>query len=433
MASAVLVCTALAGVAELSGSAQTNLVEELRDLRERMQALEHRLGVEPSVAPEAEHEHAHAGDTYLDISLDALVNAGWSSTPEVEAIQRGGHDPAQRGFSLRNAELALEGGVDPYWKGHASVVLLMEPDEETTVELEEAYALTTGLPAGLQVKAGRFFSEFGRQNAQHPHAWSFVDQPYVLNRMFGEDGMKQNGARLSWRAPTPHFMEAAIAVLNGQGESAFSFRFAGEAGEDGVERLYGRATTGRELEGLDDFLYVPRASTAFDLTDAQTLILGASAAFGPNSTGEDTRSVVYGLDALWKWTPADANGGWPFVSWQSEVLARDFEAGEDVAAGLPAETLHDEGLYSQVTWGFVRCWTVGLRGEVVTGEDSASAEIDAERPTDKRVSPAVTWYPSEFSKLRLQYSRAWLEDADDEDAVWAQLEFLLGAHQEHED
>jgi len=368
---------------------------------------------------------------YMNMSFDVLANAGWSSTPDVESIQPGGHDPSQRGFSLRNAEIALDGAVDPYLKGFANIVMMTDAQEETAIELEEAYALSSSLPGGLQLKVGRFFAEFGRQNNQHPHAWAFVDESLVLNRMFGEDGLRQNGVRLSWLAPTEHYTEFTVGVFNGQGSDAYSFRYTGVAGADGINRLYGRATTDRPLNNAGDFLFVPRLATSFDLTDSQTLVLGTSAALGPNDTGEDTRTFIYGVDAFWKWKPANAGGGWPFVTWQTEAIGRDFEAGADPAAGLPAETLHDWGAYSQIQWGFVSRWAAGLRGEYVTGTDHSSGDAALERPTEERVSPNITWYPSEFSKWRLQYNHIWHESLAEEDALWLQFEFMLGAHAAH--
>jgi hypothetical protein len=410
-------------------STSTNTVEELHQLRSRVEALERIVAEAKPAAPAA--TMGRAGSTYMNMSFDVLANAGWSSTPDVETMQPGGHDPSQRGFSLRNAELALDGAVDPYFKGFANIVLMTDADEETGIELEEAYALSSNLPGGLQLKAGRFFTEFGRQNNQHPHSWAFVDQPLVLNRMFGEDGLRQNGARVSWLVPTEHYTEFTLGVFNGQGSDAYSFRYTGETGVDGVDRIYGRATTARNLSSAGDFLFVPRLASSFDLTDSQTLVLGTSAALGPNDTGEDARTIIYGVDAFWKWKPANADGGWPFVTWQTEAIGRHFEAGEDSAAGLPAETLHDWGLYSQVQWGFAQRWALGLRGEYVTGDTSVSEEANEERPTEARASPNVTWYPTEFSKLRLQYNRMWREHGQEDDAVWLQMEFMLGAHAAH--
>ncbi|HEX2723857.1 MAG TPA: hypothetical protein VHM24_13155, partial [Gemmatimonadaceae bacterium] len=105
---------------------------------------------------------------YMNIGFVALTDAGWSSADDVEALQRGDHDPKVRGFTIPNAEISLDGAVDPYFKGFSNIVLKIQPDGETGIELEEAYLLTTSLPANLQLKAGQFFAEFGRQNPQHP-------------------------------------------------------------------------------------------------------------------------------------------------------------------------------------------------------------------------------------------------------------------------
>ena len=49
-----------------------------------------------------------------------------------------------------------------------------------------------------------------------------------------------------------------------------------------------------------------------------------------------------------------------------------------------------------------------------------------------RLSPVWTWFPTEYSKLRLQYN---FDQGDaferDEHSLWLQLEFLLGAHAAH--
>jgi hypothetical protein len=83
-----------------------------------------------------------AGKNYLNLSVDALFAAGASTEPSVPPLEPGGHDPAQRGFTVQNLEAVFEGAVDPYFRGQANVVLQITPEGETTVELEEAYATT---------------------------------------------------------------------------------------------------------------------------------------------------------------------------------------------------------------------------------------------------------------------------------------------------
>ena len=373
-----------------------------------------------------------AGAAYMNVSFDALLDFGWSTAADPSArLQLGDHDPIQRGFSLRNAEIALDGAVDPYFKGFANIVFKLDHDNKTEVELEEVFLQSTSLPANLQFKAGQFFANFGRQNSQHPHAWAFVDQPLILNRVFGPEGLRNIGGQMSWLAPTPFYTELFLGVFNGQSDQAFSFRNAGDDDGTGTRRFHGRATIDRGLRGPGDLLFAPRITSSFDLTDQQTLVIGASAAFGPNDTGAHRRTQIYGVDAYWKWKAPTAMQGFPFVAWQTEFLYQRFEAGEDPAASLPNETLKDWGFYSQILWGFKPRWVVGLRGEYVTGNDGAFDAMDRFRGDRTRVSPNLTWYPSEFSKFRLQYNYDHGEFFGDEHSVWFQVEFQLGAHAPH--
>lgn len=375
---------------------------------------------------------ARAGSAYMNMSFDALMTAGGSTASDPSAqLELGDHDPVKNGFSLRNAEISLDGAVDPYVKGFANIVLKLDQDNNTDIELEEAYAQSTSLPANLQVKAGQFFAAFGRQNAQHPHQWAFVDAPIILTRAFGPDGLRNLGVQGSWLAPLPFYTELMFGVFDGQGSTAFGFRNPGEPDSLGVDRFHGRATLDRNLRGPGDLVFVPRLASSFDLTDQQTLVLGASAAFGPNDTGTDNRTQIYGADLYWKWKAANAHEGFPFVSWQTEALYQIFAAGADPTAALPAETLRDWGFYSQVLWGFKPRWVAGLRGEWADGNAGADDANDVFRGERTRVSPGLTFYPSEFFKLRLQYNYDHGEYFGDAHSVWLQLEFLLGAHGAH--
>jgi hypothetical protein len=377
---------------------------------------------------------ARAGSAYMNISFDALMTAGGSTVSDPSAqLELGDHDPVKNGFSLRNAEIALDGAVDPYFKGFANIVLKLDQNNQTEIELEEAYAQSTSLPANLQVKAGQFFAAFGRQNAQHPHQWAFVDAPVMWTRAFGPDGLRNLGVQGSWLLSLPFYTELTLGVFDGQGSTGFGFRNPGEPDSLGVNRFHGRATIDRGLRGPGDLVYAPHLSSSFDLTDQQTLVLGASAAFGPNDTGPSARTQIYGADAYWKWKAADAHEGFPFVSWQTEALYEIYDAGADAAAvpALPAETLRDWGGYTQVLWGFKPRWVAGLRGEWADGNAGADDANDVFRGERTRVSPVLTFYPSEFCKIRLQYNYDHGVQFGDAHAVWLQFEFLLGAHGAH--
>lgn len=372
---------------------------------------------------------------YMNISFDGLFTAAATTAPRPGDFEMGGHDPSQRGFNVQGLETVFDGAVDPYFKGQANFVSQITDSGETTFEAEEAWLQTSSLPGNLQAKGGLFLSPFGHINQQHAHAWDFVNQSIVNGRFLGGDGLRNPGAQLSWLAPLPWFSEITLAIQNGIGGTAYSFRNRGDG-----DTFMGRPTLDRNLRGFGDLLYVPRWENSFDLTDEQTIVLGTSAALGPNDTGPNARTEIYGTDLIWKWKPSNSSGGFPFVKWQSEAMLRRFEAGAadplpGVVDPLPDEVFRDWGAYSQVVWGFSKGWTAGLRGEYLHMEVSPFS-TDATRQQRWRISPNLTWYLSEFSKLRIQWDHDEIAsapgiDSRRADAVFLQFEFLLGAHGAH--
>jgi len=405
--------------------AQQGTQPQLDSLRARIQALEARLD-SMSTLPAA--PAVRTPGQYMNIGFSALADFGWSSESDVASLQTGDHDPQVRGFTIPNEEITLDGAVDPYFQGFANVVYKLDAQGESAVELEEAYFLTLSLPHNLQLKAGQFFAEFGRQNQQHPHAWPFADQPLVLGRMFGAEGLRSQGARLSWLAPTPWYAEVMVSALNSAGGTTASFR------SDESPEIHGGQLQERAVRSVGDLLLVPRIAASFDLTPTQTVVLGASAALGPNNSGPDARTRIYGADAYWKWKAATAQAGFPFVSLQSEVMVRRYDAAQRQAAAepavsLPAETLRDGGYYAQLLWGIRPRIVAGLRGEAVSGD---AAAFESPLRTDRtRVSPDLTIYPTEFSKIRVQYNYDHRDGIGNDHSLWLQFEFLLGAHAAH--
>ena len=371
------------------------------------------------------------GKNYMNISLDGLFALAYSSARDLDHVEVGDHDPQQRGFNARNIELAFDGAVDPYFEGFANIVFKLDNDNETQVEVEEAFMQTTGLPFNLQLKGGQFFAAFGRINPTHPHTWDFADDPLVHGLFLGPDGLRGVGAQMSWTLPTPWYSQLLLGVQNGRGATGYSFR---NPGDNGI--FFDRRTTDREMRGLEDFVWIPRWENSLDLSPTQVVLAGVSGAFGSNETGADSRTQIYGADFLYKWKSANAEGGFPFVKWQTEVMYRRFEAGRGINESFPvAETFHDWGMYSQVLWGFKKGWVAGVRGDYVDMQDSKFTD-DLDRQSRSRISADLTWYPTEFSKIRLQYNHDFIDDTfflagRDVDSIFFQFEFILGAHGAH--
>jgi hypothetical protein len=402
------------------------------------------------------------GSAYMEIGLVGTFAAGGSTASDIAGgTQLGGHDPNQDGFTVQGVEASFRGAVDPYFRAAANILFGVDADGEGYTEVEEAWMESTSLPGNLQLRGGQLMTDFGRLNTQHPHTWSFVDSPLVLARFLGDDGLRNPGARVSWLAPTPFYSELFLTVQN-SGGTASGFRGSSHEHGGDEEELpfaYRHNDNDRGVDHVGDMLFAPRYAASVDLTDNQVVLVGASAAFGPNSSGRagDTRTQVYGLDFTWKWKSPNHHGGFPFVALQAEALWRQYDAGafnwlgeenpvvdgNGDPAELRAETLNDYGVYAQLLWGFKKGWVAGLRGDWVGGErasyetgglfwDGEELGRDPERAPRWRISPNLTWYPSEFSKVRLQYNYDDRSSAGVDHSVWLQFEFLLGAHGAHQ-
>jgi hypothetical protein len=321
--------------------------------------------------------------------------------------QTGDHDPKEPGFNLQQLELSLGAAVDPYLRFDSNIVFSLDG-----VEVEEAYATTLDLPGRLQARFGQMLTRFGRINPTHPHAWEFVDQPFVMGRIFGGDGNRGLGVELSYLTPLPWYVELVGSATRADGaETARSFYGAQNPG------------VGSPL----DLLYVTAVKQFFPLSDDWSLFWGLSGAFGPNASGNDGRTEVYGTDLYLKYRPITRENP-PIVSLQTEWLYRH--------RSLEVGTLDDYGGYAQLLYRFAQRWSGAGRfeyGSVARGSDgnAAADPLDADWLRDRtRYTLALTHYPTEFSRFRLQASR----DIGLGPAVWAVFlaaEVATGAHGAH--
>ena len=129
---------------------------------------------------------SRAAGTYMNISFDGQFSLSPIRATRISISSKWATTIRSSAASTRAIlELALDGAVDPYFEGFANIVLKLDNDNETEIEVEEAFLQTTDLPWGLQVKGGQFFAAFGRINPTHPHTWDFADDPLVHGRLLG--------------------------------------------------------------------------------------------------------------------------------------------------------------------------------------------------------------------------------------------------------
>jgi hypothetical protein len=321
----------------------------------------------------------------------------------------GEHDPTHNGFTLQQLELAVGAAVDPYFRFDANLVF-----GQFGVEIEEAYATTLDLPAQLQVRAGQFLTRFGRFNASHPHAWDFLDQPFALGRVFGGEGNRGPGLELSWLSPLPWYLELVGSTTMASGEGT-------------ARSFYGDNDQG--VRSPLDLQQVLAIKQFFALSDDWSLAWGVSSSTGPNGTGRDNRSDVYGTDLFLKWRPI-TGGGAKEVSLHSEWLYRRRQ--------VPAVVLQDVNGFTEVFWRFATRWGAALRHEygTPTYDNSGDRHPDDLDPDwnghRHRVGSCLMFWPTEFSRLRLQPSAdmaTW--ESRPVYAVFLGFEVVIGAHGAH--
>jgi hypothetical protein len=341
------------------------------------------------------------------------------------SARAGGFDVYQR-----SVELNAAGSVDPFCKAY---VVANASADATTGEsmfgIEEAAIQTTALPWNLEVKAGRFFGEFGRLAYIHDHELPFVNRPLALAEYIGGES-RTDGLQVNWLLPAEHY----VSWTAGTG-----VQFGGDNPPNNVG-------TFRHASGMN---YWTRLSTSFDLTPDVSLEPGASGLWNPHT---DSQSItnntlladaagnpqdvagniyterarrLYGADFVLSYKPL-RNNQFQSVTWGTEVLYSENRYDMASAAGtaLPGGTVGSVGLYSYLTYKFHRQWSAGFLYEWV------ESQVDS-RDKTSAYSPYLTWATSHWNQLRFQYthtSHNAYSPFKSDDAVYGQWAWIIGAH-----
>jgi hypothetical protein len=384
------------------------------------------------------------------------------------------HGLTSNGFNFRSAEIAFSATVDPYFD--ASLYLAIDGDGN--VDLEEGWFQTRSLPYGLKVKAGKFLSDFGYINKQHPHQWDFVDQNLPYLNLLGDHGLQDTGVQVTWLPDLPVYTLLGLEALQGDQEV-----FGATLGDDEQAEL--------NLRDTEDG---PRLWTAFakvspDIGENHALQIGLSYAhntqhqevhrheFGLEEdlhdheeeyayeeehghveehrhallrNGLEGDADLWGVDVVYKYDADGAYGKGDFKL-QAEYLRSikdtkirsanviDEETGEilEAQSGLIGSTrkFTTDGLYVQAIYGFAPKWTAGLRYDALGLTNKVSGGESEDFGSSDRWTLDLTWNLSEFSRLRAQYAHSDILVSADErerfDAFYLQFLMSLGTHGAH--
>jgi hypothetical protein len=362
---------------------------------------------------------------YADLAVPGLLQA--------RSLGEHAGPNAKNGFNFNYAEMSLYSVVDPYFDLFAVFHLHQEG-----FEIEEAYINTRRLPSGFKVKAGKFLSSFGRINEQHAHYWDFADAPLVYRAFFGEENLNEIGARLTWLAPTSFYLMFGGEILAGENEASF-----------GVEGFQD-ASGAHEIEDSEaPNLYVGYVKTSLEAKKLVAL-LGGSFAYGkrrmndgvdqniaenPEGFGEYGDTFIFGGDLTLKYLL----GSYRYLSLQSEYLYRNMSGDRyDNSGGMMSLDKKQSGLYSQLVYRVSQCWRTGFRFDLLQKNmiktDSERANLHENLP---RYTAMLEYNPTEFSRIRLQYSHdrsGYLDEGAFQkinNELILQFNITIGAHGAH--
>src|SRR5205814_925404 len=131
----------------------------------------------------------------------------------------------------------------------------------------EAAVVTTHLPRGLMLRAGRYFANFGRLPKFHDHELPFVERTPSLDTFFDGEA-KADGAEVTYLLPLPFFLQASLGASNGIGANNTRLEEDQTVNPGGTGNTVGR--TGKA------FTYNGRLFTYIALGDSNGLDLGVS-------------------------------------------------------------------------------------------------------------------------------------------------------------
>ena len=339
-----------------------------------------------------------------DISVIGLFSAAYYSTNNPPMLVE--NDPQNTGVNFQEGEVGFQSVVDPYFRFDAFISFT-----KSAFETEEIYGTSLfSLPLGLQFRGGVMRSKFGRINQIHRHAQDFVTLPLVAARFLAEH-LNPAGIEANVLVPVPWFLELSASV-----NSPYDLETPTFAPDEDMNNL-----------GL--LLYVFHVANFFEISDSLSLNVGGSFATGPDGTGEKNRSYLWGADIFAKYRPL-RNNPYQAVMFQSEFMSRRSQT--------PAENLKDWGFYSQVVYRFAKRWNTGFRfgftdtsTPVPIPPGGTDGEMLGLPGREYRISPMLTFSPTEFTRFKLEYDFTDPDFANNVSAFFLQFEWAMGAHGAH--
>jgi hypothetical protein len=323
-------------------------------------------------------------------------------------------------FVMRGLELGFQAPLDPFTRfkaflaAHQELPFLEnegEPGEEAyghghiDVGVEEAYMEWVALPANMRLAVGQFRQQFGTLNRWHPHALPSVDVPFALRNAFGGDGLVGLGVGADWRIPGPGSASQLVTLQITNPENNLAF----------PEAHY------------RDPAFLLRYGAFIDLGPEDYFEIGLSGLTGPNGLTDHGRSDLASLDFNYIWEPPQ-RARYRGLELRGEILGTRLKGVDEEIRSL--------SFYTYLSWRFTRRWSAGFRydnAELPWPVEIYREQLFTEGLREEAITPYVTFWQSEFVRLRFQYQYVQRDfvsalGPEKDNRLWVQVTFAAGPH-----
>ncbi len=306
------------------------------------------------------------------------------------------------GSEFSEAELAFQAATDPFSRLDAFIAVGehgTEVEEATLTILDPSFLR---LPRNLQLRFGKLLAPLGQINSIHPPEQPFVDTPLVHRLWFSHE----HGHEDEQEAP-----EVATEGLFSGAGLGLSWMLTGKRSVRWLTVSALNTDNPTYHASANSPIWVARLRTMQELSPTQQLSWGLNFSTGRNDTGKDTR--IAGIDLVYRWRPL-RQGLYRSLVWHTEA----YLAWRETNNG----TIKPKGWFTMLEYQLSRTLFLGARYDFAQSPDKGFS--------GRGFSLAITLFPSEFGRYRLQWSRLKLGGQTVHE-IWLQTTFSIGVHRPH--
>lgn len=362
----------------------------------------------------------------IPVSVSASEEEDWEAGVVLDAAQTS----RKLALGYRDKNLGL-GHSDLYLRGPLGEALSVEAtlaahtvNGRLEHHTDQLLIRSRTLPAGLSAVVGRFASQIGAINEQHPHADDFIERSLIYRGFLGNHWV-DDGVRLNWSISAPIHLQLGAEAFSGQR----LIRESQTRPNIGAQTL--SLKTGGVLGANNHWAF--GVSTLDNRRSAAVRAHETIADHGHVHDAEFSGRRMWLTDLTYKWAP----DGKP----EERQLSLFWEHASVRRIHPNSDALGHAGFSLGAVWRFRSAWEIGLRTdwlsvnkpELHDGDGDGvgeTLEFSSGRLRERAVM--IAFRPNHMQTYRLQFTRQRVSGANGADifpgAVGSaiQLQMVLG-------